>query len=384
MINHQSSKYYPIGEDLILYILPLAWLLFVLYLLRRNRKRFERYFLDIGFERLSFRSFPWEKVEGTFNGTPVKAGTFVTEHNYGLYLEMPTHNGGFLRTRRKDWLDSLFLKKPSWQGLMAEAYDKPWSDELLKQLGSQILQLFTNHEKLQKFEIKDSRLRIELGVKHPLDLPQKELQELLKTLQQIKNSLDYMPPPNIQNKEALVSLLSVRLPVIFGAFLCLFGVILNPFAYDPICTSDLFKVGFKLSFSFGILYTVFLFLILAGTPSLHRALSKFFYLLVFLSIFISVSFVPSVNGYFDSSQPIKRGGFVEEKYIQVRKGKEHHKIKLTGTPCDFSVSEDFYNSVNKGDRVEYYVKRGFLGIEWFYRKLIRVVIKYNEFELCVV
>ncbi|RMH07923.1 MAG: hypothetical protein D6699_01155 [Aquificota bacterium] len=91
------------------------------------------------------------------------------------------------------------------------------------------------------------------------------------------------------------------------------------------------------------------------------------------ALFISASFVPSVNGYFDSSQPIKRVEFVRDKYTLLRKGKKRHKIKLTGTRCGFSVSKNFYNSVNKGDRVEYYVKRGFLGIEWLYKKLVKVV-----------
>lgn len=373
-----SVKIYPVmGENLVLYILPLAGLLFILYVLQRLKKRYEKYFLDMGFERLSLRGFPWVRAEGTFNGTLIKVGTAGTKHNYRLYLETPTHNRGFLRLRRKDWLDSLFLKKPSWQYLMVEVYDPVWGGELLKQLGSQILQLFADHKKLQKFELKDGKLRIELGVKNPWDIPHEELQELLRVLLQIREVFDYAPHPTVESKEALVSLLSMKLPALFGTSLCLFGVILNPFAYDPVCIDDLFEAGFKLSLSFGILYAMFLILMLAGAPSLHRAVVGFFSLLVILFIFISVTFVPSVNGYFDSSQPVKRTDLVVKKYIEVRKGRKHYKIKLAGTPCDQSVSENFYNSVNEGDRLEYFVKRGFLGIEWFYRKLRRVVVKYN-------
>ncbi len=360
---------------LIFYALFLPVLLLFIYkgISSLNRETFE-FYKSLGAEPKGYRRLIYPMAELSYGNERI---ILSRGRRYGGYIftasiDMPF--SGLLRLWKGGFLDALFHKR-RYDGLFLEYEDAGWAWNLLRDetFKEEVLKLFESH-RIVLLEIKGGSIVIGFGIgrgKLEKYLNKQDLIEALNSLVQLKKILEKYPYYG-SSKEKLREWLTWKLPILITLSLILVGALGGFYDYKPMCFLDLMLTGGKLLSFPVILYVVFTALLVGGEALYSRVILKTFSVLFVCSLFISLIFVSYINGRFDSSQPEIREDRIKEKYRTLKQGyrvtlEEYHKNKWW---CDsFIVSEEFYKKANVGDKVDYVVKRGYLGVEWWYEGL---------------
>ncbi|MEN3039865.1 MAG: hypothetical protein ABDI07_12105, partial [Candidatus Kryptonium sp.] len=143
-------------------------------------------------------------------------------------------------------------------------------------------------------------------------------------------------------------------------------------SYSPVCLTEMLFVGFKVLFPFLLLYLILSVLLVGHGTTKQKVLLETLFYCILSCFFLSLFFLTYVNGRLDSSEPVQKLDRIESKYRSYKRGpritlEELHQDKPL---CPgFNVSEEFYERAYKGAKVEYWIKEGFLGVEWLYKGL---------------
>ena len=337
-----------------------------------NRETFE-FYKSLGAEPKGYRHLIYPMAELNHGNERI---ILSRGRRYGGFIFIASIDipfSGLLSLWKGGFLDALFHKR-RYDGLFLEYEDAGWAWNLLRDetFKEEVLKLFESF-RISFLEIKGGSIVIGFGIgrgKLEKYLNKQDLIEALNSLVQLKKILEKYPYYG-SSKEKLREWLTWKLPILITLSLILVGVLGGFYEYEPTCYSDLMLTGGKLLSVPVILYVVFTAFLVGGEALYLRVILKTFLVLFVCSFFISLFFVSYINGRFDSSQPEIREDRIKEKYHTLKQGyrvtlEEYHKNKW----CDsFRISEEFYKKANVGDKVDYVVKRGYLGIEWWYKGL---------------
>ncbi|MCS7261871.1 MAG: hypothetical protein NZ560_00405 [Aquificaceae bacterium] len=291
---------------------------------------------------------------------------------HSLKIKTQVEPLGYLSLRKRDFLDRLTFQK-DYEGLSLECEDEEWAYKLLGQgeFKSLMARLFSEAG-ADFLEIRGREVLAGWYIKgSPRGVGEDRVAEGLEVLKRMSETLKGFPSAQIY-KANLRDWMSFRLPLIVGALGTASGVAGGFYRYKPLCLAEMLLVGLLVLSPFVFLYlTLSLLLAGHGTTKQGLALKTLFFCLV-SSFFLSLFFLPYVNGRFDSSEPVQKLDRVASKQRGFRHGprvvlEDFHRRRWL---CEgFTVSEEFYRKVYKGAEVEYWTKRGLLGVEWLYRGL---------------
>lgn len=362
-----------------IYVILLVFLLLVLLFWDFWKKRVS-FYKSLGAKEINMKFLlnPVGKMD--LDGIKLDIFTEGVKGGQRLTLRAKTNLTGFLKLYRRNIWNRLFSKE-TFSGLGAEYEDEFWFNRVFnyKNFRALVEKLF---EEGQVDELRIEKESLSLSWNIRIYPREEDKEKVLRTLPIMKEFLSLISelPDATHYREHLRSWISIKLPVVITVGLSIIGIIDGFYRYDPVCLFEILGVGFKLLLPPVCLYAL-TGMFLAG--SFRLGLKVFVYSLTawLLAIpFISLFFLLYVNGKFDSSSPEVKTDKVVKKYTSIRKGKIRYHLILANLHsqkkwCDsLNVSEQFFLRVQVGDTVEYITKRGFLGVEWFYRKL-RVSIR---------
>ncbi|MCX8042283.1 MAG: hypothetical protein N3A56_07335 [Thermodesulfobacteriaceae bacterium] len=353
-------------------LLPILGFIVILFFFFKQRKKFEIYYQSLGGKDISTWTFPYTKAYLEKDGIVLKLGTSGYRANFYLYLSIPLRIRGFLLIRKasfleKFWAEPLFLKEK----LLAEYDDENWFKNIINktEIKESFLQTFNKYQ-LKGILIKDGELRFEWNIKQgPWEISKETILSSITELSILSNWLDRIPSSSIgYNIEKLRNLLGVKLPIGITLFLFGIGIVGGFYNYQPLCLLEALWIGLKITLPVVLTYIGLISFFIGRKNLFWRLFWKSFMVMGIGSFFISLFFLTLVNGIFDTSLPQKHIDFIEKKYRSIKHGyriqlKNYHQNKFW---CDFSVSKEFYNQVSQGQKVEFWSKKGFLGIEWLY------------------
>ncbi|RME09948.1 MAG: hypothetical protein D6804_05170, partial [Aquificota bacterium] len=355
-------------------LLTLLFLLWYFGYGRHRRELFD-FYNSIGAKHTGYRWLIFPVAELEADG---KKFRLFTEGGRGLYafkVSLEVQALGYLRLWRGGLLDRILFRRRYMEGIFVEYEDSQWAEKLLgrEDFKDMVKKLF-DLPGLSSVEIKGKKLILCWhlgGMDRFRKVVSKEaVLEAFKIMADLGKTIDAVPSAEVY-RETLRGWLTLKLPIFATILLSIAGFFLGFYRYDHVCDHEILLAGFKILMPIVILYTASV-LFLTGGPTLgQRVILKTFFICLVCIPMISLFFLTWVNGYFDRSEPEFKRDTIARKYHLIRGGHrvvlaELHKSKW----CDsFKVSEGFYMRAQVGDRVEYAVKRGFLGVSWLYRKL---------------
>lgn len=327
--------------------------------------------------KMKFLLNPVGKIDS--DGIEVEIFTEGAKGSQLLTLRAKTNLTGFLKLYRRNMCNRFFSQE-TFGGLGAEYEDSFWFERVLnhRNFKDKVEKLFKEGQ-VDQVSIRKHSLSVSWSIKkYPRE---EDRQKVIKTLPILRELLSLASelPDATYYKDHLRSWVIIKLPVLITLTLSLIGVLGKFYSYDPVCLFEILGVGYKLLFPFVILYSTFAVLLVGGRLWFKTFIVSFVAWLLAIP-FISLFFLMYINGKLDTSPPEVKTDKVVEKYIRQRKGRTSYivleKLHTQKNWCNtLNVSENFYKKVQVGDTVEYITKRGFLGVEWFYRKLS---IKYRK------
>ncbi len=361
------------------HLLPFLALAFVLLLLYfsyiRHKKELLEFYSSLGARHVGYKWLFFPLAELDVKGKRVKLYTEGGRGSYALKVSLEIETFGYLKLWRGGFLDKLTLRKPYLDNIFVEYEEKEWAERLLnmEEFKSTIKRLF-ELPGLTFISIDGRNLTLGWhlgGISRFKKVANKEvILEAIRMMVELSPTLNTIAPSK-QYKENLRSWLTLKLPILITVILSTIGIVGGFYRYDPLCTYQILLVGFKILTPINLLYTV-LVLLLVGGPTLdQRVFFKTLFVCFVCTPLISLFFLLWVNGRFDRSEPEHRTDTIVKKYHLIRGGYriallELHKNRWCGS---FKVSEGFYIKAEVGSKVEYAVKKGFLGVPWLYRKL---------------
>jgi hypothetical protein len=289
-----------------------------------------------------------------------------------LNLKIRTNFTGFLTLRKKDIFDKL-TRQLTYQDLAVEYEDKEWFERLTShQTFKVLLRKLLEEASIDRLEIRKNTLTIGWNIKRsPFEVSTDKVHQALNLLKDTAFVLSTLPS-SWRYKEDLRNLLLFKLPILLTLIACLVGIVGRFYQYNPLCPLEIVFFGYKLFTPFVLIYLGFLCFYVGGYGLYQRILGSGFLVFFVCIFFISLFFLSYINGRFDTSPSQIKRDRIESKYYSIKRGYRltlsnlHKEKKL----CDsLSVSKNFYYQVEIGDYIEYETKKGFLGIEWFYRGL---------------
>lgn len=341
----------------------------------RHRRQLLEFYRSLGARQVGYKWFIFPIAELEADGTKIRIYTEGGRGLYTLKASLEIEPLGYLRLWRGWLLDRLLLRNQYLKGVFLEYEDKKWAENLLNRedFRATIKRLF-ELPGLSFFEIKGKSLSIgwHLGGTDRF----KKVVDREGVLQALKIMIDLRSITGTLSsakhyRENLRSWLTLKLPLLITLFLVVFGFVGGFYNYNPVCDHEILLAGFRIMIPIILTYTAFV-LLLTGGPTLGQkvVLRTLFVCLACIPI-TSISFLTWVNGYFDRSEPELKKDTIARKYYLIRGG---HRVVLVELHKNrwcrsFGVSEYFYMRAKVGDSVEYTVKKGFLGVNWFYRKL---------------
>ncbi len=363
-------------------LLPVIFLVLIVLLwyvgYSRHRRELFEFYSSLGARYMGNRWLIFPLAELELDGVRVKIYTEGGQGFYALKASVELNPVGYLKLWQGNILDRTLFRKPYLENIFVEYEDKDWAEKILNRedFKNWVIELFSLPA-LNSFEIKNKRLTLSWhlgGMSRFKKVVKKEdVLSALKILVDISQRINSMPSAKVY-KEDLRNWLTLKLPVLTTLFLITVGFAGGFYRYKPLCDHEILLVGFKVLTPIIILYTA-LVLFLVGAPTLgQRVILKTLFVCLVCTPFIGLFFFTWLNGHFDSSEPETIKDTITSKYYLIRGG---HRILLAELHknrwCDsLSVSEGFYIKAKVGDKVEYAVKKGFLGVPWLYRGLTLV------------
>ncbi len=365
------------AEVLLPVILVLIVLLWYVGYSRHRRELFE-FYSSLGARHAGNRWLIFPLAELELDGVRIKIYTEGGQGFYALKASVELNPVGYLKIWHGNVLDRALLRKPYLESLFVECEDKDWAEKILNRedFKNWVIELFSLPG-VNFLEIKDKTLTLAWhlgGMSRFKKVVKKEdVLPALKILVGISQRMNSMPSAKVY-KENLRNWLTLKLPVLTTLFLISVGFAGGFYRYKPLCDHEILLVGFKVLTLIIILYTAFVLLLVGASTLGQRVILKTLFVCLVCTPFISLFFLMWLNGRFDSSKPEVIRDTIARKYYLIRGG---HRILLSELHksrwCDsLSVSEGFYMKAKVGDKVEYEVKRGFLGVPWLYRGLTLV------------
>lgn len=365
------------AEVLLPVILVLVVLLWYLGYSRHRRELFD-FYSSLGARHAGNRWLIFPLAELELGRVRVKIYTEGGQGLYTLKASVELDVAGYLKLWRGNILDRTLLRKQYSDNIFVEYEDKDWAEQILNRedFKNWVIELFSLPG-VNFLEIKDKTLTLAWhlgGMSRFKKVVKKEdVLSALKILVGISQRINSMPSAKVY-KEDLRNWLTLKLPVLTTLLLIAIGLAGGFYRYNPLCDHEILLVGFKVLTPIIILYTA-LVLFLVGASTLgQRVILKTLFVCLVCTPFISLFFFMWLNGRFDSSEPETIRDTITRKYYLIRGG---HRILLSELHksrwCDsLSVSEGFYMKAEVGDKVEYVIKKGFLGVPWLYRGLTLV------------
>jgi len=353
-------------------VIVFAILALVAYSLWRFWRERVEYLRGIGAEPSGTHTFINPKGEIFYKSMKVEVFTGGPRGVHSLRLSIKVEGKGFFRIAKRDLFEKL-LRAETYMGLSVEYEDGAWFgrisedkvfqktvDRLFRELGLGFL------------ELKGDTLTAGWYIRRsPKEVQQHRLFEALELLSQVYELLRSMPSAGIY-REDLRGWLTLRIPILVTIFLCLVGVAGGFYRYNPVCLMETLLTGYKLMLPIMLLYVALAILLVGGRTLNGRVVLKASFVLLVCTFFLSLFFFTYVNGRFDTSEPKVVRDKIEKKY---RSPKHGYRVALHGYHrakrwCEgFTVSEGLYMRAYQGAKVEYIIKKGFLGVEWFYQGL---------------
>lgn len=366
-------------DNIVFSIFPLIVVFIVIWLILRDKKRVFDFFLSIGAKNIKTITYPYIKAELIYEDTILRLWTSGLKGNFKLNIGIPVYTSGYLNFRKYDFFDRLFFQKRI-NNLAVIYEDQRWAERLINRFDfiNSIQDLFDTTN-IHSFSIKNREIVISwlmMNVSHLHKIDKEKIFLAIKKLKDIRDALNDYSSTTL--KIGLRNFLVFGLPISITAFLIIAGIVGKFYVYKPVCRIDLILVGYKIFIPIFLAYIIFaLFLLCKNRTLIQNLLGSLLYVGSVCSIFIILFFFPFLNGYFDYSQSLIKKDYIENKYIGYSRWNSGPIIVLSDfyreKPwwCDnsFKVSREFYDSVEIGDEIEYSVKQGFLGIEWFYSDL---------------
>lgn len=341
---------------------------FVGYFAIKKRREHINYLEGLG--NITLRGFIPFYTRGDLKERDVNLS--IKESKAGRYikLEKDIKQRAFLKIKRRDLFDRILMQE-TYKGLSVEYEDEVWAKRLFshKDFEGIIEELFYQLG-AYSLEIRGSKVSISFRFKKsPFEVQGEKVLRAIQVMKEFINLIDKLPEPT-QYKDNLRSFLTLKLPIAITVLLSLIGITGGFYKYKVLCGIEIFVLGFKLLFPIVLLYVGISTLLVGGKSLAQKFILKTAFVCFICSFFISLFFLTYINGRFDTSEPQRKEDRVRSVYRHVKYGP---KLLLEGFHaekrwCDsFNVSEEFYEMAKPGDRVEYYTKKGFLGVEWLYR-----------------
>ncbi|ADO45082.1 hypothetical protein Hydth_0684 [Hydrogenobacter thermophilus TK-6] len=344
-------------------------------------------FWDFWKKRVSFyKSLGAEEIQIKFllnpvgkidlDGIRMDIFTEGAKSNQRLTLRAKTNLTGFLKLYKRSIWNRLFSQE-IFGGLGAEYEDERWFNRVInyKNFRELVEKLFQEGQ-VNEVRIEKDKLSLSWKIRnHPREGDREKVLKALPIMKEFLSLLSKLPDAT-HYREHVRSWMSIKLPVVITVVLCAVGIVGGFYRYDPVCSLEIFGVGFKLLLPSAFLYAL-VGMLLAGSFRLGFRVLVYSLTAWLLAIpFISLFFLMYINGKLDRSLPEVKTDKVVEKYTSTGKGGSvKYRIVLAHLHsqkdwCDhLQVSKKFYERVQVGDTVEYITKRGFLGVEWYYQKL---------------
>lgn len=289
-----------------------------------------------------------------------------------LTVRIKTNLTSFLTLRKRNFFDKI-TGQLSYLDLAVEYEDKVWFDRLTNhKLFRDLLQRLLDEASIDRLELRKNSASISWNIKRtPFEVGTEKVFKALSLLKDMVHILSTLPNSRI-NCEERRQLLLYKIPIVLTVSACLVGVAGKFYHYMPLCPLEIIFFGYSSMTPFVLLYIGFILFFAGGYGLRQRILGTGLIVWLLCVLFISLFFLSYINGKLDTSPPQIKKDRVEHKYYSPKRG---HKIVLSNLHrerklCDsLSVSEEFYQRVQIGDYVQYSTKRGFLGVEWLYRKL---------------
>ncbi|MEZ0361641.1 MAG: hypothetical protein ABWK04_07110 [Hydrogenobacter sp.] len=341
---------------------------FVGYFVIKKRREHINYFEGLG--NITLRGFIPFYTRGDLKEKDVSLS--IKESRAGRYikLEKDIKQRAFLRIKRRDLFDRILMQE-TYKGLSVEYEDEAWANRLFshRDFDGVVEEIFYNLG-AYSLEIREGKVSISFSFKKsPFEVEKERVLGATQVIKELINLINKLPEPN-HYKDNLRSLLTLKLPIAITVLLSLIGIVGGFYKYDTLCHIEIFILGSKLLFPIALLYVGISTLLVGGKSLVQRVILKTAFVCFVCSFFISLFFLTYINGKFDTSEPQRKEDRIRSVYWHVKYGP---KLLLDGLHsekkwCDsFNISEDFYERAEPGDKVEYYTKRGFLGVEWLYR-----------------
>ncbi|MCS6957443.1 MAG: hypothetical protein RMK75_03175 [Aquificaceae bacterium] len=357
--------------ELWIFLLAFAILLLAYAIHEHIRQRLD-FYRALGARITGYHQLINPKAEIYLEGLRFEIFTSGPRGLHSLKVKTQVEPLAYLSLRKRDFLDRLTFQK-SYEGLSLDYEDEKWAHKLLEhgEFKNLIMKLFVE-ARVDFLEIRNREVLAGWYVKNSLkSMDEDKVTKALEILKDVLETLRSFPSAELY-KANLRDWMSLKLPLIFGALGTVFGVAGGFYKYKPVCLVEMLLVGFVvLSPLFSLYLALSVFLVGHGTTKQRVVLKTLFYCLI-SCFFLSLFFLPYVNGRLDSSEPVQKLDRIESKERGFRHGprvilEEFHKQKPL---CEgFTVSEDFYKGAYRGAKVEYWIKKGFLGVEWLYEGL---------------
>ncbi|MFN3599611.1 MAG: hypothetical protein ACK4VK_07770 [Aquificaceae bacterium] len=357
------------------YILIVPIFVLVVLLLYKYRKDRLEYYNSLGARVVGHRYFIEPVARLSYENMDITLLTEGPKGFYSLIIQVPVATLGYMKLRESDFFDkALFQRK--YKNLALECEDEAWVNRLFGLAGFEELvdRLFEGF-RISWFEIKGNLLRIGWYIrKGPSEVEKERLFGSLDVLKDLLNLLNGVTPAENYRGD-LRDWLTFKLPIALTILLIIVGIVGGFYKYQPVCLLNMLFTGFKLLFPFALFYLALCLFMVGGATMGQRVFLKTSLVLFTCSFFITLFFLPYINGRFDNSMVEVKRDLVKRKYVSVKRGPtlilaELHK---NNPWCEgFKVSKNFYNRVQVGSLVEYETKRGFLGVEWLYSGLVLV------------